>query len=335
MNQPGPIILFGSGESGAHARKVYEWLFGALPEPPQVAILETPAGFEPNSAQVAGRMAAYLERHLLAFQPRVTIVPARQRGSAFSPDDPALAAPIAGASVVLAGAGSPTYAIRQLRDSPVWEALLACHQRGGAVVLSSAAAIAASAQALPVYEIYKVGEELHWREGLNLLGPYGLSLAIVPHWNNGDGGRVDTRRCYMGQPRFEALQALLDPESTVLALDEHTALLIDIATETCRVMGLGYVTVITAGQTHRFGSGERFSIQSLGPFVRPPTPPLPESPPAAPVAPLPAQVLRLLDERQAARAHQEWEVADAIRAQIAAMGWRVLDTPEGTQVRRT
>jgi cysteinyl-tRNA synthetase len=40
----------------------------------------------------------------------------------------------------------------------------------------------------------------------------------------------------------------------------------------------------------------------------------------------------LLAERQAARAARDWAKADALRQQIAAMGWQVVDTPEGTRL---
>ena len=47
-------------------------------------------------------------------------------------------------------------------------------------IMASAAAIAASAYALPVYEIYKVGEDPHWKPGLDFFSLYGLSLVLVP-----------------------------------------------------------------------------------------------------------------------------------------------------------
>ena len=59
-----------------------------------------------------------------------------------------------------------------------------------------------------MYEIYKVGEDLGWKAGLNLLGPFGRSVAIVPHWNNHEGGEeLDTSHSFMGQERFERLLA--------------------------------------------------------------------------------------------------------------------------------
>jgi hypothetical protein len=155
----GLVVLLGSGETLPSGRRVFDWLMRQLPVPVRVAILETPAGFELNSAQVAGRIGEFLRKHLQNYHPQVTIVPARKRGTPFSPDDPDIATLIPGASLMLLGPGSPTYAVRQLEQSLTWHTMVACHRLGATLVLSSAAAIAASAYALPVYEIYKVGED--------------------------------------------------------------------------------------------------------------------------------------------------------------------------------
>jgi hypothetical protein len=120
--------------------------------------------------------------------------------------------------------------------------------------MASAAAIAVSAYALPVYEIYKVGEDLHWKQGLDFFGAFGLPLIFIPHWNNNDGGdELDTSRCFMGQTRFSELMQLLPSDLTVLGIDEKTALILDIYQGTARVIGLGEVTLIHTGHQHRRG----------------------------------------------------------------------------------
>ena len=50
------------------------------------------------------------------------------------------------------------------------------------------------------YEIYKVGVDPFWAEGMDILGQLGLPLVVVPHWNNAEGGTFDTRFCFMGEP---------------------------------------------------------------------------------------------------------------------------------------
>jgi hypothetical protein len=339
--------LLGSGETSASIRKVYHWLFERLDTAIQLGILETPAGFEPNSDRVAGEIGDFMKKRLQNFNPQVSIIPARKRGTPFSPDNPDLLAPLLRANVIMMGPGSPTYAVRQLHNSLAWQTLIARHRLGAAIIFASAATVACSIQALPVYEIYKVGEDLHWKTGLNFFGAFGLPLVFIPHWNNNDGGTgLDTSRCYMGQSRFLKLVELLPDNPAVVGIDEHTALIIDPAAALCRVMGVGSVTVVRQGQFKAFASGDSFPASQLGPF-RPLTEPQVglapevwqraqrvdaanlETRPAGKRQP-PAELLTMLEQRTAARNRRDWATADALRDRIEAQGWQVLDTPEGT-----
>ena len=101
---------------------------------------------------------------------------------------------------------------------------------------------------MPVYEIYKVGEDLGWKAGLNLLGPFGRNVAIVPHWNNHEGGEeLDTSHSFMGQERFERLLGLLPSDVDVVGIDEHTALMLDFAAGMAVVFGRGGVSWLHDG----------------------------------------------------------------------------------------
>jgi hypothetical protein len=345
--QPGIVVLFGSGETAASGRRVYDWLFGQLSSPPQVAVLETPAGFEPNSDWVAGQVADFIRQRLQNYRPQLTIVPARKRGTPYSPDDPAIVAPLFQSDAIFLGPGSPTYTVRQLQNSLAWQALLARHYLGAAVILASAATLAFSAYTLPVYEIYKVGEDLHWQPGLDLFGRYGLPLVFIPHWNNNDGGaNLDTTHCYLGQQRFEQLLKLLPSPATIIGLDEHTALILNLSTSRGQVMGRGGITVLRNNLEKRFSQGETLALSELGPFQ------LPTAQPELPAqvwqqaqqsknlplevtqlhAEPPAAILALLAQRQIARAQQDWAQSDALRQQLAGLGWQVLDTPQGPRL---
>jgi len=343
--QPGLVILFGSGETSASGRIVFDWLLRRLSPPIRMAILETPAGFQPNSALVAEKVANFLRLRLQNYQPQVTVVPARKRGTPFSPDDPAIVAPLRQANAIFLGPGSPTYAVRQLRDSLAWYTLLACHRTGTAIIMASAATIAASAHALPVYEIYKAGEDLHWDPGLDFFGPYGLSLVFVSHWNNTEGGAdLDTSRGFVGQVRFEQLLTLLPFEANVVGIDEHTAVAMDLVAGKCRVLGRGGITLLRGGAEWHFLRGETFAITELGPFQRPaPLTGIPlevwgwvqavkaEAQVKTTLQP-PPEVLALVREREAARDRGDWAAADVLRDRIAALGWQVRDTRTGPEL---
>jgi hypothetical protein len=346
MSNPGPIALFGSGETAPNGRKVFHALLERLPDKPAVSFLETPAGFELNSPRVAGNVAEFLEHSLQNFNPQTTLIPARKKGTPFSPNDPEILEPILKADLVFMGPGSPTYAVRQLTDSLAWEYLVARHRLGAGLALASASAIAVSSFALPVYEIYKVGLDIHWREGLNLLGAYQLPMVFIPHWNNQEGGEnLDTSRCFMGKARFEPLQKMLPPDQTILGLDEHTGMILDFEQEHCEVIGLGRAIILRAGKRQTFSAGNSFPIQELGPFQVPDpetglnpavweraqenalSAPEPSSRPSR-------EVLDLVEKRQSARTENDWDAADRLREEIESLGWEIQDTPEGPQLHK-
>ncbi len=261
----GTIALFGSGETGRYGRQVHEWLLARLPKPPAVAIVETPAGFQPNVDVVSGKIRHFFEHNLQNFGPRVEIVPARTRGGAFDVDDAAIAARLEDADLIFAGPGSPTYAARVLAGSRTLEAIVARLDAGATLSLASAAAIAFSRYALPVYEIFKVGEDLSWAAGLDLFSHVGLDLTIVPHWNNTEGGSdLDTSHCYMGEERFARLLDLLPGPTTILAIDEHTACILDPDSGDCLVRGAGGAYLVGPDGARPFASGETFNVRDEG-----------------------------------------------------------------------
>jgi hypothetical protein len=340
---PGPVVLFGSGEASPIARRVHAAALGQVPPPIRACVLETPAGFEPNSARVAGRLADFLRQRLAPYDVHVEVVPACKRGTPLSPDEPDVVAPLLKANYLVLGPGSPTYAAKQLAGSLAWHTILARHRLGAPLVLASAAAIAASAHALPVYEIYKVGEDLGWKAGLNLLAPFGRSVAIVPHWNNHEGGEeLDTSHSFMGQERFDRLLAMLPSGVDVVGIDEHTALMLDFAAGTAVVFGRGGVSWLRDGSTTRMEVGAPVPLAELG-LTRHPesnrdipqavwdaacSTDLSSSPKQEP----PEPVLVLVQARAQARANGDWALSDRLRGEIAAAGWQVRDTPEGPVV---
>jgi cyanophycinase-like exopeptidase len=340
MSPIGPIALIGSGETSATGGRVFETLARRYTPPLRIAILETPAGFELNSDRVAGRIADYLQRRLANYAPEIHVIPARQRGAPLGPDNPELLAALTVAHLIFMGPGSPTYTVRQLRDTLAWRAILARQRQGAAVVLASAAAIAAGFVALPVYEIYKAGASLHWHEGLNLFGPYGLKLAIISHWNNDSGGaELDTSRCYMGRTRFADLTAMLPQLTTVLGVDEHTGLIMDLEKGCGEVQGRGGVTIVRDGREQHFGTHQVVPLAALGTFHLPYEGiPLPSELPAPPEEPAagsdapPQEVLALAARREKARAMQDWVEADHLRQQILELGWNLQDTAAGLRL---
>ncbi len=135
--------------------------------------------------------------------------------------------------------------------------------------MASAAALTLGVVTIPVYEIYKVGEAPRWLPGLDLLGvATGLRAAVVPHYDNAEGGSHDTRFCYMGERRLRMLEAMLPDGTFVLGVDSHTALLLDLEAGTASVTGLGGVTVRVDGRSTRFAHGSTIDIEAIGEAAR-------------------------------------------------------------------
>jgi hypothetical protein len=118
---------------------------------------------------------------------------------------------------------------------------------------------------LPVYEIYKVGQPIHWLDGLDLLTAlgFGANCVVIPHFDNAEGGTHDTRFCYMGERRLGALEEMMPEDGWVLGVDEHTALVADLDTREIAVSGRGAVTVRRRGVIERFPAGARVPLAVL------------------------------------------------------------------------
>jgi len=339
----GQIAFLGSGETSLAGGRIFEALARNLPQPLKIAILETPAGFELNSDQVAGRVAEFLEKRLQNYKPQIDVIPARKRGTDFSPDDSDILKPLLLADMIFMGPGSPTYAVRQLRGSLAWDILRARHRLGATLVFASAATISVGAWALPVYEIFKVGEDVHSIPGLDLFADFGLTLSFIPHWNNAEGGvDLDTSRCFVGLDRFNEWCNTLPSENTTLGLDEHTGIIFDFQSGECQVLGVSSVSLVRECDPEIYAAGTTFPLSELG-KIRAPEPVDAGTPPEVwdmvtaanelenDDTP-PEEVVALTGQRQKARAEKNWAESDRLRDEIAASGWQVQDTPDGQKL---
>jgi len=255
----GILALMGSGELTATMVEVHKMLLSQCQPPQSALFLDTPAGFQPNADQIAANAVDYFQRRV---ECRMEV--ASYKSAEISELEAAAAyQKLRGADFILMGPGSPTYTVDQLRASQI-PAILNDHIRdGGCLVAASAASLTAGRFTLPVYEIYKVGQPLHWGEGLDILGEFGLSLIVIPHWNNAEGGTHDTSRCFIGASRFDQLLSLLEEPLPVLGLDEHTACIIDFEEATFKIYGIGTVTLQHNATINRFVPGKTYPLDIL------------------------------------------------------------------------
>ncbi len=234
------LVIMGSGETSPTMVTIHKALVERLgPGHHTGVLLDTPYAFQENAADISARSQAYFARSV-----GLTVGVIAHSGDHAAPD----VAAIRGSDWVFAGPGSPSYALRKWRGTQVPEALRDRIAAGtGITIIASAAAAAMGLFAVPVYEIYKAGEDPHWLEGLDLLGVLGLKTAVIPHYDNAEGGTHDTRFCYLGERRLEILERELPADCAVLGVDEHTALVLDLETQLAEVLGKGAATVRKAG----------------------------------------------------------------------------------------
>jgi cyanophycinase-like exopeptidase len=258
---PRLLCIMGSGETTPTMVSVHADLLTRLgPRPVPAVLLDTPFGFQENASDISEKTVAYF-RDRVGFP--ITVASFRNRELATPLEYETMLSRVAEARYVFAGPGSPTYALRQWQNTAVPELLNAKLRDGGCVTLASAAAVGVGMFALPVYEVYKVGEDPRWLDGLDLIGITGLRVAVVPHYNNAEGGTHDTRYCYMGERRLRMLEAQLPDDVDILGVDEHTAAIFDLDASTVSIRGRGMLTLRRRGKSQRFENGTTLAISDL------------------------------------------------------------------------
>jgi len=312
----GLIVLIGSGEHGPSMRTTYRHLFEHVAAS-SITILDSPYGFQENADELTARLQQHF-RDGFGIDTKVASLP---RPTSEVSDQRRFLDAIAESEVVFAGPGSPSYACRVWQGLALRQALTGVVDRGGAVVMASAAAVTMGVKALPVYEIYKVGADPTWIDGLDLLSSYGLSVVVVPHWNNQEGGTHDTSHCFVGARRFRQLVELLPPTVSVLGIDEHTSLSLHAATGTLRVLG--------AGEAHLNDTHFDGTLASPG-FVTRPALPRTEVAPSKP-HPWKPVIDLLVELRSQARARGDFASSDLIRERLSESGVELRDRADHTE----
>ena len=261
------LVIMGSGETSPTMVTIHKALAGRLGAGSHRAVLlDTAYAFQENASDISARAQAYFARSVGL---KVGVVSDADLPQEQNPEAPAALAAIRSADWVFAGPGSPSYALARWRGGPVADALRERIAAGaGITVIASAAAAAIGFVAVPVYEIYKVGADPHWLEGLDLFSVLGMKVAVIPHYDNAEGGTHDTRFCYLGERRLAILERELPEDAAVLGVDEHTALIIDLARAQAEVVGRGGATVRKNGVSTVLPAGTAARLDELRAIVR-------------------------------------------------------------------
>lgn len=355
----GLLALLGSGEIAPSMTKVHRQLLKRLDAVNAVS-LDTAYGFQANVPQMTEKILEYFATSL-----RLDIKPlhftsyedaSEVQRAAFRQD-------VRAANYVFAGPGSPSYAVHQWAPLGIEEDFRGTLAAGGVLCFASAAALTLGSLTVPVYEIYKVGAKAHWLKGLDVLSTAGIRGAVIPHYDNAEGGNYDTRYCYLGEERLVELERQLPVDTGILGVDEHTAGIIDLESQTLSVLGKGGVYWRRNGSTRTFTSGSTIDLAEIQSFTPEPTSTPPKlstdedgldtlielarqgGPQAIDaIASLarratsggvgyidPSDLLTgLLALRLKARNEKNFAVADEIRNLINACGFEVMDSADGS-----
>jgi len=264
MSLPRILAIMGSGETAPTMVTTHRRLTSLLSSPVKAVVLDTPYGFQENAPELAAKAVEYFKTSINVDLAVAGLV--RLHDTHIAADPVAIERglrALAEADYIFAGPGSPTYALRQWAGSSVARIMIDKLTNGGIVTFASAAALTLGKATVPVYEVYKVGQDVQSLEGLDILASIGINAALIPHYDNTEGANHDTRFCYLGEARLQMFESLLDEETYVLGIDEHTGLIIDIDAATATVVGNSNVTIRLRTESFVYPTGSVIPLSLL------------------------------------------------------------------------
>jgi cyanophycinase len=204
------IVMVGSGEYLPPIEAVDRTLLEMIGEPGRIVCLPTAAGLEG-----ADRISYWMElgvAHFTRLGGQVEALPVIDRAGA---SDAQMVERIRSANFVYFSGGRPDYLLRSLRNTPVWEAALDVHRRGGVLAGCSAGAMILG-QRIPSFP-----------RSLQAFGL--LPVVVMPHFDE------------IGPRAARIARTLIARKQTLLGIDGSTALVSN--SQGLLVLGLGRVVV--------------------------------------------------------------------------------------------
>ena len=261
------IALMGSGETAPSMVKVHRALLDSLGDKPRAVLIDTTYGFQENADELTEKAQDFFAESLVTSLGVATL---RRAKDATALEVTRFRRELEAANYIFAGPGSPSYALGNLHQVGAGKTLQDQLSRDATLCFASAAAVTTGRWSIPVYEIYKVGADPEWQDGLDLLSVFGVEAAVVPHFDNHEGATHDTRFCYIGDRRLRMLEAQLPDGVPIIGIDEHTCVTID-DDGNVEVLGKGVLTIRRDGVAKEFPSGSVLTVEALGLSNRAPT----------------------------------------------------------------
>jgi len=321
--KPRIITLFGSGETSPHMAKSYRDIKKNFNlDLRNNYLLDTPYGFQENNKILSNKIVEY-------FNSKVDLNIESLDFSNPNSDKVLIKNKIKNADFIFSGPGSPTYALNIWKEFELDKILESKIKNGVFIAFASAAALTFGTYVIPVYEIYKVGEDKSLVKGLDLLKFLGKETIVVPHFNNKEGGDHDTSYCFIGEKRFNKL--ISSKDMLVIGIEEHTSMTFNLDDSNITVEGRGNVILKSKKGTITIKRGESLGIKNINTNYIP----LPADDDVQSENKKNEQILidveAIISIRNQARSKKIWNISDQIRDILSENNIDIEDNADGSE----
>jgi cyanophycinase len=205
--QPGALALVGSGEylpvMAATDRLLLDTVGGSAA---RVVVIPTASALELGMPERWNNMGV---AHFRSLGAQVSPIMLLTRDDA---QDERVLADLRGADLYYFSGGNPEHVIEMLRDTPAWQIIRAGYLAGAVLAGCSAGAMMLGGYTLSVRAVMR-GQPPRWLPGLGIAP----GIVLMPHF--------DRVADYAGAEMFRGILAAAPPGTTLVGVDEDTALI--------------------------------------------------------------------------------------------------------------
>ena len=205
--RPGALALVGSGEYLPQMEETDRFLLDTLggPAAARVVVIPTASALELGMPERWNNMGV---DHFRALGAQVSPVMLLTRDDA---QDERVLAELRGADLYYFSGGNPEHVIETLRDTPAWQIIRAGYAAGAVLAGCSAGAMMLGGYTLSVRSVMR-GQPPRWLPGFGVAP----GIVLLPHF--------DRVADFAGAEMFRAILAAAPPDTTLVGVDEDTAL---------------------------------------------------------------------------------------------------------------
>ena len=247
--QPGALALVGSGEYLPQMEATDRFLLGTLggPAAARVVVIPTASALELGMPERWNTMGV---GHFRALGAQVSPVMLLTRDDA---QDERVLADLRGADLYYFSGGNPEHVIEVLRDTPAWQIISSGYLAGAVLAGCSAGAMMLGGYTLSVRAVMR-GQPPRWLPGLGIAP----GIVLMPHF--------DRVADFASAEMFRAILAAAPPDTTLVGVDEDTALIHipNAAEQRWRVIGRQTVSVFDReGRRAIYRAGDAVALGPL------------------------------------------------------------------------